>query len=424
MPMLSAPSNNSLTADYTPYLNWSLTRHLPAIFIITRFRLLSGFRLHCRGGHLYKHGLGIHLPHGFDSQRQILLARASLSMRRAEPVTGPPRATSGRRSCHRWRRRRAWTCRSHAEPAHAPPDLHLAACCWSDGLHSGSVHDVVDFKIKAINGTTSATSYTHTSDLAANTTFYWRVKANGANGPSAYSSPVKIFSTGNPPSIPTLKAPMNNALLTTTTPLLDWNNSTVPSGTPAFDRYQVQIASDNVFSTIVSTLDVPGISNSQVVAPTLLNGTTYYWRVRSWNVGVDGVGGNADDDFSGWSSVRSLRIAYAAPVLTLPLDAAIGVALKPTFTWDAIPGATTYNLQVSKSSTFAGIAGHQQDDQCADPPPTPTPCNLTPNTTYYWRVRANGSYGHRLLASSGVFVYHRAVSLSALQMSDGHVSLT
>ena len=172
------------------------------------------------------------------------------------------------------------------------------------------------------------------------------MKANGANGPSAYSSPVKIFirATRLGPDLEITDEQCPAHYHHAAVGLEQLHGSERRAGVrqvSGADRQRQRL------EHYVSTLDVPGISNSQVVAPTLLNGTTYYWRVRSWNVGVDGVGENADDDFSGWSSVRSLRIAYAAPVLTLPLDAAIGVALKPTFTWDAIPGATTYNLQVS-----------------------------------------------------------------------------
>jgi large repetitive protein len=246
------------------------------------------------------------------------------------------------------------------------------------------------FTTKIINkSVTGVTSYTHTADLAANTPYFWRVKANGTYGPSAYSSPLKTFVTGNPPSIPNQVAPASNALVTSLTPLLDWSNSTAPAGAPGFHQYEVQIASDAAFSTLVSTLTSVGITNSQITSPTLLNGVTYFWRVRSENVGVDGIGGNTDDDFSGWSTSRSLRVPFAGPPLTLPLDTATGVTLKPTFQWVAVAGATNYTLQVSTSNTFSSLVLNKTVNGTTYAQTT----NLSGGTTYFWRVRVNGPYG-------------------------------
>jgi hypothetical protein len=251
------------------------------------------------------------------------------------------------------------------------------------------VSTVNTFATKVINKTVTTVSYTHTADLAANTTFFWRVKSNGANGPSLYSQ-VRTFTTGNPPSIPTLSTPAANALVTTTTPLLDWSNATVPAGSAAFHRYEVQIATNSTFTAGVTLISVPGVTtNSQVTAPALLNATTYYWRVRSVNVGLDSIGGNADDDFSGWSASHTLRTPFAAPTLTLPLNGATGVALKPTFTWIAIAGATNYTLQVSTSPSFATLAINKTVTGTSYTHTT----NLSAGTVYYWRLRANGPYG-------------------------------
>jgi hypothetical protein len=92
-------------------------------------------------------------------------------------------------------------------------------------------------------------------------------------------SEVRSFTTGNPPSVPLLVAPGSNALVTSTTPLLNWNNSTVPAGT-TFDKYEVQVSTNNTFTEIVATLNVVGLANSQVNTPALLNAVTYYSLVE------------------------------------------------------------------------------------------------------------------------------------------------
>src|SRR5664280_2687808 len=63
--------------------------------------------------------------------------------------------------------------------------------------------------------TATGANYTPSSDLPRNLTLYWRVRANGANGSSAWSG-FGTYATGNPPSIPAQTAPANNALPPTT----------------------------------------------------------------------------------------------------------------------------------------------------------------------------------------------------------------
>src|SRR6185369_12704498 len=79
------------------------------------------------------------------------------------------------------------------------------------------------------NVTTATSTFTPTADLPASTVLFWRVKANGPNGPSAWSA-VRSITTGNPPTVPMLLLPAVNALTTDFTPRLDWSTSTVPVG--------------------------------------------------------------------------------------------------------------------------------------------------------------------------------------------------
>ena len=97
-------------------------------------------------------------------------------------------------------------------------------------------------------GTATSMSYTPTSDLPRSLTLFWHVRANGANGPSAWSD-FGTYTTGNPPSTPSLSAPASNALVTSYTPLLDWSNSIVPLGAPAFDHYLLQVDDNPDFSS-------------------------------------------------------------------------------------------------------------------------------------------------------------------------------
>jgi hypothetical protein len=223
-----------------------------------------------------------------------------------------------------------------------------------------------------INKVVSGTVYNHSANLAAGT-YYWRVAANGAFGPGEWSE-VRTFTAGAALPVPVLASPANNALVTTT-PTFDWANVTVPSGM-AFDKYEIQIATDAGFTAPVVAY-TSGVTASQYTpapgAP-LTAGTKYYWRVRAWN----GAGVN-----SAWSAVWTVRVKYAAPA-----NAQVTVtAGKPTFRWDAVAGASGYTLQLSKSNTFGTLLLNRTQSG------TSYTYTALPAGTYYWRVRANGAFG-------------------------------
>lgn len=234
------------------------------------------------------------------------------------------------------------------------------------------------FSPMVINTTVTPSTYTAASNLPVNTLLYWRVKGVGPK-PGTWSD-VWEFTTCNPPSIPTLSAPANNALVSATPLTFDWSNSTVPGGT-TFDHYQIQIATDSGFTAIVHDNDLAGVTNSQDDTAVLSPGATYYWRVRSANT----VG-----DFSGWSAVRSVRIKYAPPILYLPANGSTIYTFRPTFDWNDTSGAANYTLQVSPDGhTFCPLIVNQTVTAST----YTQPADLSGGNPLYWRVRANGAYG-------------------------------
>ncbi len=250
----------------------------------------------------------------------------------------------------------------------------------------------------------NATYFTATSDLPANTLLYWRVKANGTN-PSQYSSEVKSFRTGNPPPVPVLVAPANNALIQPVPvpledpsawqyqPYLDWNIVTVPAGV-TFDRYEVQVSDTPDFSNLIVDEDIPDINHHyyQVTAP-LASNTVYYWRVQS-------IAGG--EDFSNWAT-RSFRTALLPPqTLLKPDDGQPAHTRRPTFEWTPVAGATGYTIQVSTLPTFASV---QYTYTITKPVATYThTADVAANTMYYWRIRSNGPNGPGLYSAAHSFV--------------------
>jgi hypothetical protein len=161
------------------------------------------------------------------------------------------------------------------------------------------VSKVANFKSLVLNKKTTTSAYVPTSDLPGDTVLYWRVQASGANGPSLWSE-VWSFTTGNPPSVPSLVSPANKAKVNDLTPRFDWSNSSLPTGT-TLARYQIQVATEATFgATVIDTSDPLTAPTISEFTPTmeLLPNTTFYWRVRAINT---------DGEYSGWSAVRSMK---------------------------------------------------------------------------------------------------------------------
>jgi photosystem II stability/assembly factor-like uncharacterized protein len=130
-----------------------------------------------------------------------------------------------------------------------------------------------------VAGLTSSHYNVSGGTLNNNTTYYWRVSATNQAGTSAFSAVWNFKTVVSPPvAAPTLLSPPNGATNQTLTPNLDWNDVFGTQG------YKVIIAVDSFFNTLV--LDTT-ITPSQLTIPAgKLNGsTTYYWRVRGFNIG-------------------------------------------------------------------------------------------------------------------------------------------
>jgi hypothetical protein len=242
----------------------------------------------------------------------------------------------------------------------------------------------------------SRTTFTPASDLPAGMNLYWRVRANGPN--TSPFSAAEDFVTGNPPSIPVLVSPKTNTLVTDSTPLLDWNNVTILYGGASFLRYEVQIATNSSFTTgAESEFSTPDdITDSRLEWPReLASGTTYFWRVRSWN---------ADNDYSSWSAARTLRTLLSAPTLSSPVAAGGTVTtLRPVFTWVAVTGAAGYTIQISRNDSFTLILSSKNISGGATVTYTPT-ANLPAGIQLFWRVRANGANGPSIWSAVESFI--------------------
>ena len=376
LPALQFPANGALLTSYQPTLNWSDST-LPAGTTLDRYELQLST----------------------DSAFNNLVYNESTSV--SQFPLPAPLAPNAR---YYWRVRvfntdghyTTWTSARYFKAAILPPGLSLPdngtqlltrrlTFDWDDVVGASGYYLRIsrypNFSSVLFSANTTTSTYAVLSDLPANLLLYWEVRAKGSNGPSLYSE-VRTFTTGNPPSIPSLLSPASNAFLTSYQPTLDWSDSTVPVGT-TLDHYEVQLGTDTVFSAPVYDALVP-ISKFTPPAPIPPN-DVYYWRVRAFN-----TAGN----YSSWSPTRSFRAAIQPPTLLLPNANEVLSIRKPVFDWSDVAGATSYIIQVSRYSNFSSTLLNVKVTAST----YTSSVNLPTGVTLYWRVRANGPLGPSLWA--------------------------
>lgn len=210
------------------------------------------------------------------------------------------------------------------------------------------------------------------SGLALNTTYHWRVRSHTAAGWGTYSA-TRNFTTWTVPAQVQPLSPANGASGTPIPTLCAWQ--TVSTAT----RYRIDLDTSGAFANPLLT-DSTLVDTSRSIAG-LLEGTTYYWRIRAGNSA--GWGAFAvTRSFATWSTPEQIQ-AIA------PEDEATGIPVPVQFTWHSSAAASRYQLDLAASGTFDSLL-------VADSSLTDTTCpvsGLVPNTTYYWRVRAGSGAG-------------------------------
>jgi hypothetical protein len=210
--------------------------------------------------------------------------------------------------------------------------------------------------------------YTHTG-LTNGTTYYYVVTAENSYGESAESTevPATPSATCIPPSAPAgIDAIAGDGQVS-----LSWNTV---EGAISYNIY---------WSTTSGVTKTTGTQIADATSPYthtgLTNDTTYYYVVTA--VGCD-------------ESVESIEDSATPSTTGTPPPPPTVISASPgdqqvTISWDAVGGATSYNIYWSTTSGVTKITGTQIAD--ATSPYTHT--GLTNGTTYYYVVTALNLYG-------------------------------
>jgi len=228
-----------------------------------------------------------------------------------------------------------------------------------------------DFTPLVISDTTGSTSYTPSSPLNADEHYFWRVRGDNNGGPGNFSSTFDFTTLPPAPGQVTLSSPADDAVEVSLTPNLNWANQA------GADTYTVQVSTVSNFSSTV--VDQSGLASSNYTLPApLAQGTEYFWRARAENEGGQGP----------FSAVWSFTtVTSKIVILSSPTNGATSLALSPTLSWNSVVGATSYRVQVSKSSDMSSPvvdqSGVTETSLVVGP--------LDASTIHHWRVRADNA---------------------------------
>ncbi len=193
----------------------------------------------------------------------------------------------------------------------------------------------------------TATSRTFTG-LTANKAYTYTVRAKNADTASDYSTSQTVTTLPGPPSLPGGIA----ATVTADSVTVSWNTVTGATG------YEV-LFDGTAYSVTATSRTFTGLTSS----------TSYTYQVRAVNAGGT----------SSYSSSRSITTLKAPPPVPANVTAT-ATSSSATVSWDASPGATSYELIFNGStSTVYGTSRSF--------------AGLSPQTGYTYQVRARNTAG-------------------------------
>jgi phosphodiesterase/alkaline phosphatase D-like protein len=223
----------------------------------------------------------------------------------------------------------------------------------------------------AVDLAANATSYSSTG-LNASTTYYYRLRANGASSTTSNWSTTASASTQAAPP-PPLSTPTLAATASSSTQInLSWADQANETG------YTLQRDTSSAFG---SPTTVELNANATSSSATGLNAsTTYYYRLRAKG---------ASSTTSNWSTTASATTQAAPPLpLTTPsLSATATSTAQINLSWADQANETGYTLQRDTSSAFGSPTTVELSANATSSSAT----GLSPSTTYYFRLRANGA---------------------------------
>jgi hypothetical protein len=224
-------------------------------------------------------------------------------------------------------------------------------------------------------------TYATVSSALANHYYWWRVKSvTKAGATSVWSDPSSFRLNWVGQATPL--SPDDGTTLSYPTPAtVTWSQV---SGAA---KYEFVIASDPDLTSFDGQAVKPVVTDasSYTVIAGLTPSSTYYWAVTP----IDGDGNRGTQ-----SPISSFTWLWPSTTTLYYNDLYVDspdLLVDPQFSWDAVPGAASYELEVNTSELFAP-GSVVLDETTVSTSYSPT--TVLQNNQYYWRVRAIDGAGH------------------------------
>ena len=223
------------------------------------------------------------------------------------------------------------------------PELQWSAITGADG-YILTLNDVTTGATVENGLVLSSDSYKPTSPLTNLDTYEWSVAAyispNNQGSPVASPQSGSVYFTVSVDVPPTLLSPANRAVLSTSTPTLEWS-----SVAGAFS-YDVTLL--NGLGTVIAAES--GLTATSWTTPSLTVNTTYETDASasySWYVQAN-INYNGTTILGPASGQSSFALdAYELPTIISPLPGTAVMTSTPSFQWTPVSGATGYIFQFS-----------------------------------------------------------------------------
>jgi hypothetical protein len=99
-------------------------------------------------------------------------------------------------------------------------------------------------------------------------------------------------------------------------------------------------------------------------------------------------------------ALEVVAVSPVAPTLLTPANAALNVPATPTFTWNPVPGAGSYSIQVATDAGFSNVVASASGLAA---PTWTSNVTLNTSTTHYWRVWADNACGDGVYSATWRF---------------------